>query len=71
MARASPRTSIVVELEVGARLRGQASRFTLTSSWMSALRARVDLGWPVRAMMWVALRFKLGRIRKSSSDSPL
>ncbi len=51
MARASQRARVLVELEVGARLRGQASSLTWVSRVMSLCLARVEDGLPVRAMI--------------------
>ncbi len=71
MASASPTASMAVELEVGARLSGHASRGTFTSTWMSASRARVERGLPVRETIRAPIRFRLGRSRETSSVSPL
>ncbi len=49
---------MVVVLEVGARLRGQASRSTWTSRETSAWRASMESALPVRAtrVIWRRLR---------------
>ena len=71
MASASPSAICAVVLAVGARFRGQASFSTPLSSTRSALRARVDCGWPVMPIKGAPMRRIKGSSVVSSSASPL
>ena len=71
MASASPNASITVVLEVGARFSGHASCSMFTSRSRCAFCASVDFGSPHTAMILTWNRVMAGRIRSSSSVSPL
>ena len=69
-ASASPIASAAVVLAVGARLSGQASSGTLTSSTAAAASARFELGAPVIVRRGTPRRFKCGTSSSSSGVSP-
>ena len=69
-ASASPRAICVVVLAVGVRFNGQASCSTVLSISMSACRASVEAGLPVRAINGTCRRRSTGTRTFSSSLSP-
>ena len=71
MARASPITSAVVVLEVGARPSGQASTSTPVCRWASEAWARVDNGAPVMLTSGTPRRFSRGMRVSTSGVAPL
>ena len=71
MASASPRASMTVVLEVGARFSGQASCSMLTSRTTCEFFASVEFASPQTAMIFTWKRAMAGRIRSISSVSPL
>ena len=71
MARASPMARRAVELAVGARPMGQASLSTPTSMMMSLCFARVDVLFPVKAIVVHPIFRILGMSEFNSSVSPL
>jgi len=70
MAMASPITSALVVLEVGARPKGHASLSTCTSKCVVAYCANEELGLPVIAMMGMSSNLMSGSRVRISAVSP-
>ncbi len=71
MASASPMASAAVELDVGARPKGQASFSTDTSMTMSLFWASVEESTPVKEMMGAPMCFTELMMGINSRVSPL